>query len=111
MDNLFLRFCLRLIRPVLLVAGLVICWRNLSVSRHVIWLVLGFGVLSAGWLLIFVCSMTPAGQDFYVRISVFASLVDVWAWIVIVVGLAQVLAEFSNGRPATPIESNRPDIA
>lgn len=91
------------LRPILLISSLAVCNRNLPVSRHMTWLVLGFGIHTTEWFVMFVSGMSFAGQNFYARISVFDSLLNIWAWLLIVVGLAQVLAEFQHksGVPKT----------
>ncbi len=88
-----LRICLAWLRPVILVAGLAVCYRNRKISVHMPWLIGGFGILVVDWLLMFMFSLSGAGRSFFASRSYYTTLIGPWAWGFVVVGLALVMRD------------------
>lgn len=96
------------LRPIFLVSGLVICCRNISVSRHMPFLIVGFGLMVADWLWLFLTRYSETGRHLYSSSSYYTSLLHPWAWAFVVVGLAQILSEAERRRSRT---ERRPEDA
>jgi hypothetical protein len=81
-------------RPVLHGAGLLVSIKYRDVSRQMIWITSGFGLLLAHWLFPMLCSFSEVGRRLYKSLYWWPSLAYPMGWAMVVVGLALVLREF-----------------